>query len=290
MYPNFLIIGAQKAGTTWLYTNLKKHPDIWLPPIKEIHYFNFKQNNNLSRRILKLKSRHWRHIISEQLKDNLFQPKLENILWNLHFFFGQPNDIWYEKLFTATHEKIVGEATPDYAILSELNVRQIHGLMPKAKILFIVRNPIERAWSYAVMQVKLEGKSVEKVSEDYLLHLCISKASRIRGNYLKTIKIWSEFFPEDQFLLEFFEEIKFDPEGLIYRILEFLELEVPVGFIASLEKKKIFHFGNTGVIPEKIENALARIYYSEILEMNRIYGGHTNQWLTNVSKKLTNDY
>ncbi len=40
LYPDFVGIGAQKAGTTWLYHNLRAHPEIWMPPRKEIHYFN----------------------------------------------------------------------------------------------------------------------------------------------------------------------------------------------------------------------------------------------------------
>jgi hypothetical protein len=40
MPPNFLIIGAQKAGTTWLFQNLQSHPEIWLPAEKEIHFFD----------------------------------------------------------------------------------------------------------------------------------------------------------------------------------------------------------------------------------------------------------
>jgi hypothetical protein len=42
VYPDFLCIGAQKAGTSWLYQNLQEHPGIWLPPIKEIHYFDYR--------------------------------------------------------------------------------------------------------------------------------------------------------------------------------------------------------------------------------------------------------
>ena len=38
--PDFLCIGAQKSGTTWLYHNLKQHPQVWLPPVKELHYFD----------------------------------------------------------------------------------------------------------------------------------------------------------------------------------------------------------------------------------------------------------
>jgi hypothetical protein len=44
MLPNFLIIGAEKAGTTWLYDRLKRHPDIFMPEVKEIHYFNSRKS------------------------------------------------------------------------------------------------------------------------------------------------------------------------------------------------------------------------------------------------------
>ena len=42
--PDFICIGAQKAGTTWLYWQLAAHPDFWMPPRKEIHYFNERGN------------------------------------------------------------------------------------------------------------------------------------------------------------------------------------------------------------------------------------------------------
>ena len=38
--PDFLGIGAQKSGTTWLHHNLSQHPGVWMPPVKELHYFD----------------------------------------------------------------------------------------------------------------------------------------------------------------------------------------------------------------------------------------------------------
>ena len=38
--PDFLVIGAQRAGTTWLHRVLRQHPSLWLPPVKELHYFD----------------------------------------------------------------------------------------------------------------------------------------------------------------------------------------------------------------------------------------------------------
>ena len=42
MYPDFLVVGAQKAGTTWLYRSLRTHPQVWMPREKELHYFDEK--------------------------------------------------------------------------------------------------------------------------------------------------------------------------------------------------------------------------------------------------------
>src|SRR5215471_4218872 len=38
--PDFLCVGAQKAGTSWLYQQLEPHPDFWMPPLKELHYLD----------------------------------------------------------------------------------------------------------------------------------------------------------------------------------------------------------------------------------------------------------
>jgi len=51
MKPDFLCIGAQKSGTTWLYHNLGLHPQIWLPIVKELHHFN-RPSSTLYKRIL----------------------------------------------------------------------------------------------------------------------------------------------------------------------------------------------------------------------------------------------
>ena len=42
--PDFLCIGAQKAGTHWLYDQLQHHDDFWMPPIKELHFFDGRLN------------------------------------------------------------------------------------------------------------------------------------------------------------------------------------------------------------------------------------------------------
>ena len=146
MYPDFIGIGAQKAGTTWLYRNLRAHPEIWMPKEKEIHYFDEK---------IKLKDGLWSRLRGEDPADQRWRrqagvrikrfPKgfsLQDLAWDLRYFFGRPDDEWYASLFEQGRGKITGETTPDYSILDREMVAHVHDLMPRAKIVFMVRNPI----------------------------------------------------------------------------------------------------------------------------------------------------
>ena len=58
MYPDFLGIGAQKAGTTWLGRNLQAHPEVWMPRVKEVHYFDEKihESRNTTLRLVRRSS------------------------------------------------------------------------------------------------------------------------------------------------------------------------------------------------------------------------------------------
>lgn len=92
MFPNFLCIGGQRSGTTWLHANLNKHPEIWLPPVKEILYFNEKENGyspNLLNRFLDSRSMFWRSFLKYQVKTNF-----NHVLKNL----SSPNKIKYQNI------------------------------------------------------------------------------------------------------------------------------------------------------------------------------------------------
>lgn len=84
MLPHFLCIGAQKAGTTWLHTNLTQQKDLWLPPIKEIHYFDYRENYfplALKDQLFgnHPRNRRWRRIAKNRLKLNLKNPDIERL-------------------------------------------------------------------------------------------------------------------------------------------------------------------------------------------------------------------
>src|SRR5215210_2387932 len=84
--PDFLVIGAQRAGTTWLHRVLRQHPKLWLPPVKELHYFD---KLDTMRTILDAKERR--------------RVRLNGLLslnpWLFRFWLGKRGDAWYAELF-----------------------------------------------------------------------------------------------------------------------------------------------------------------------------------------------
>src|ERR671912_124075 len=148
VYPNFLVVGAQKAGTTWLYRSLRTHPQVWMPREKELHYFDEKirLDGGLFSRLRgdRPADWRWRRQVKSRLKRSRKDLKWRDVAWDLKYFLREPNDRWYASLFDPGDDQIAGETTPDYSILGKRTISHVRDIMPEAKIILMMRNPVER--------------------------------------------------------------------------------------------------------------------------------------------------
>lgn len=233
-FPDFLVIGAQKAGTTWLYANLKKHNELFLSEKKEIHYFD----------------------------------------WNFHRSLR-----WYLNHFNGAGQKIKGEITPAYSTLDTLRIKHIHKCNPELKIIFIVRNPIERSWSHALNNYCV-GMNIpyEKLTNDDFKWHFNSYASLIRSDYAMTVKNWQEVFSKTQFHLCYYEDIKAQPEKLLNECFSFLNVSV-VNEFKEYPFSKVINKGPSHVIPESEMSVLKQIYLPKIKAMLPYLGERSQNWL-----------
>jgi hypothetical protein len=194
MYPDFIGIGAQKAGTTWLYHNLRNHPQIWIPR-KEVHYFDqrIKDTDFSVRSKILGKSeadKKWRNQVSHWTKVHLRNFSLPGLWWVYKFYMRPPNDEWYASIFEPRRGRIAGEITPNYSVLGKDVIAHVHELMPEAKIIFMMRNPIERAWSQAVMYFdKIEKQPLETVSAKQFRKFRRNQSSLLT-DYTRTLENW----------------------------------------------------------------------------------------------------
>lgn len=139
MYPQFLGIGAQRAGTTWLHANLSKHPAIWLPRIKEIHYFDRKyplstpswtQPVRDNREML---LRRMQRFDIEKILTRIKSPRLSELLWDYKYYRGKLTNEWYASLFAEAGARISGDITPAYSILESSAVNQVNEVATRCK-------------------------------------------------------------------------------------------------------------------------------------------------------------
>jgi hypothetical protein len=244
MGPNFICIGAQRAGTTWLHSSLNKHPQLWLTPIKELHHFDAPN-----------RARYFKH-----LKNRIRNAKLFLTKWDVNYFLSIKNDDqWYASLFKEANDKnlVSGEITPAYAILEESDFHRIKNINPNMKIIFLMRNPIDRLWS-AFLNAKRKNKAGFKQADIALwaADYCLKKAVLSKSSYIDTINTLEKVFDQDKIFYGFYDDIVAKPEWLIEEILRFLEVNV-----SNIEeitvRKRVNGVGNGGEIPSSFIKKIA---------------------------------
>jgi hypothetical protein len=280
LFPDFLVIGAQKAGTTWLYRNLQAHPQVWMPKEKELHYFDekIKLEGGLRSRVRgnRPPDWRWRRQLGSRFRRLPKKWSLGDLAWDLGYFLKTPNDEWYASLFEPGRGKVTGEATPDYAILERDMISHVHELMPRAKIIFMMRNPIERPWSVLDMKLRIKGETLAETTDRKSFRRFDNKGSRLRTGYRRTLDNWNSFYPEEQIFVGFLEDVHFFPQDLLGSLYTFLGVDPSVRH-GDITRK--IHPGLQNTIPTKFAVRLARTYREELKGLHERFGGHASFWL-----------
>lgn len=208
--PDFLIIGAQKCGTSSLYSYLCSHPGIIAASKKEIHFFDAEAFGN-------------------------------GINWyRAHFPYSVKKSLLGLKRGGKT---LTGEASPYYLFYPNAHLR-IADCLPDARLIVMLRNPIDRALSHYNHQVRkgrekmsfeeaiseeerrLEGeKDRMRNSPGYYSHNYWAYSYLARGRYVEQLKEWLTVFSRDRFLVLSSEKFFEDPNGVYCKTLRFLGLE-----------------------------------------------------------------
>jgi len=249
--PNFFVVGATKAGTTSLYHYLKQHPEIYMCPIKEPNYFSKDINPNEFSSIYK-------KTCIVDMKAYLGKPKLEE----LHIAMVTEFEDYIQLFREVKDEKAIGEISNSY-LYSKVAAKEIKKIVPNAKIIMILRNPVERAFSHFIMNLK--GGYVEyfdflkEVFFDYnktkkgwgISHLYIEL-----GLYYEQVKRFLDTFGKNQVKIFLYEEYKNNPAQVLKEIFKFLEVDST--FVPNLSKK--YHLGTPPKYP-RLNKVLINLYY-----------------------------
>ncbi len=288
--PNLLGIGTARSGSTWLHENLKTHPDIWLPPIKELQYFD---ESYYLENLISLRERianknifnsGWRSNMKKCLRNHLCGKRILNMPWEIRYFLCSRSDDWYRSLFENRDERFLGEIGATHCSLPDEGIMHIKKIYPDPKIIFIIRNPIERAWSHACMYfMKVHNISnVDEIPLEKLLFHVQSQVSKVRSDYVRMLENWSQHFSREQIFVGFFDEIQKDPEGLLKRIYQFLGVPTNQGCVPEIMNKR-YHVGLSHM-PDNAEMILSHLYLPLIREQANTFGGYTSGWLNRAEE------
>lgn len=270
--PDFICIGAQKAGTTWLHHQLDQHPDVWMPPVKELHFFN---RPDVTRLVYRAGDRsvHGR-IIRRQLKEML---RGEHSRWLFHFLLGRRDDEHYLGLFRPPAGERCGEITPGYARLEDESVARIRRLLPDTRIIYLLRSPVARAWSQVNMYRRQNGGGGEMPLADVLT----VKGQELFKNsrYQAVLDRWERHYPAEQMLVGFFDRIKEDPDGLLRDIYGFLEIDGAANVLAP-DRNRVRFGGSYAAMTLAEERVLTEALWDELVGLHgRFENRYTARWL-----------
>jgi hypothetical protein len=181
MIPSFMVVGAQKAGTTWLFECLNEHPSVFVPELKETHFFCPPDRCRHSRKYL--------------------------------------GDEWYRGLFPSSGEyAVAGDMTTDDMYYGAAD--DIHRVNPDMKIVFMLRHPVERAYSAYWMKrrhsIEIERFDRSLEENPQLLE---------RGLYHRQIMPFLEKFGEANVRIYIYEEATTKPEAFFSDLCRFLGID-----------------------------------------------------------------
>jgi hypothetical protein len=197
--PNFLIVGAQKAGTTSLHYYLKQHPQIYMSPRKEPHFFE---------------GMHW-----DFYRPGRIMPPVTDLAD-------------YQALFEGvTDEKAIGEASASY-LYSPKAPTLIKRSIPDARLIAVLRNPADRAYSNFLHCVRGRRESIVDFAEALRIEEERIKRNlgplwhyKQKGFYYAQVKRYLDTFGRELFKVWLYEDLRTQPLDVMRDVLEFLEVD-----------------------------------------------------------------
>ncbi len=190
----------------------------------------------------------------------------------VHFWNGNINSFNVnDYLISFIDPRLVeGEITPAYGHLSKDKIRIIHRYLPDIKIIYIMRNPVDRAWSSALMALNRSELKFEEASDQWFIDHFTSAGSLARGDYEKALKNWTSIYTVDRVLPLFFEDMVVSPYLLIKNVFRFLQVDILDDALIrdwDLHTKVFPGRGNT--IRPHLKSFLQSIYREKIINLER---------------------
>ena len=283
---SFYGIGAMKSGTTWLWARLSELPQYALPYVKELHYFNRSKEYPIPYELApakftdRIRKPSWVYMEGKRTVDALVRGNLHEVKWMANYALPEYTDAWYQSLFTDLHG-ITGDITPAYSMLKVKDIRRMHAISPDAKIIFLIRNPVDRAWSHyrhTINKGRIENYAEnEQFDLTDLRDFLNSEGQILRSDYIRTLRAYAEVYDPSRIIIGFFDAVVHDPRTLLADIVTFTGGD-PAAIDQHCKLKKVSNPSPKVRIPAEIEKLLQEKYEPMMASLAETFGGYAEYW------------
>jgi hypothetical protein len=261
--PDFLCVGAHKAGSTWLYQQLDSHPDFWMPPVKELHYFD-----QLSRVQRAGQPR------CRDERDSRFLKQLKNL--SVEPGISLEN---YGRLFESKTTLLSGDISPNYSTLGDEVIRQIVRYFPNLKVIYLSRDPVERVWSHLSMEVHygqiqpFDPTNLNEVDRNVL-----RRGMLLRSYPSTVVARWKRHVHTTRFRVYFFDDLQSDPAELRRSIVRFLGADPEKPSDRSTAEHNTWNRMEKLPLTNEVRSHLAQFFKKELKTCAARLGGPAKNW------------
>lgn len=166
---NFVVIGSQKCGTTWLFDKLKMHPNLYFPVGKEGNYWNHK-------------------FYQGDVYRSIYHAAMNGPIVELCHY-------------------VCGDITPEYSIMSLEQIQVLYDHHPDIHLFLMVRNPILRAWSAIKMTYQYYNMNLANLTDEQAIQGITTGKTAALGQYDVMVQSWIKIFDPTQLHIIFFDDL-----------------------------------------------------------------------------------
>lgn len=237
----FISSGAMKTSTTWMYRVLNTHPELYFCPEKEIHYFahimgDENQILDLDRRVAKMDQ--YLRIPDPVANSEMLRYRLR---WLDHYLSEPLDDKWYQSIFSLREgEKYCCDFSNLSCHMKPEDWREIKQKVANLKVIYTMRDPIQRLWSHAKFHAKFIGQrdSIQDWDKDFADELMRKRHMWKNAEYGQIVRNLKAGLAEDELEIFFFENVHADQTAWLRTIEEFLSIS-QLSYPEELTNRKI---------------------------------------------------
>jgi Sulfotransferase family len=225
----FLSIGAMKAGTTWLYAMLERHPQLHFTAEKELHYFYHKYvDSGLLSEVRRLQNARDRYIFRFDPERSNIDRVRHNLRWVSNYLDRTVDDLWYRNLFTMTAKQVYAcDFSNLHAHIPAHAWNHIHDNCGRLRILYTMRDPVKRLWSHTKFHLQVSGQ-IDNIltwkADDYRKFLRLPHIWE-NAEYGKVLRNLKSTLPDECWKVIFYEDVHKNQRGVLHEIEDFLQID-----------------------------------------------------------------